>query len=83
MFSFLGCMEISVKTLTGTVMKLCVEISDAIENVKTKIQDKNRIPPDRQRLVFDGKQLKDGQTLSDYCVKNNSTLYLVLQHTGY
>ncbi|QAY88326.1 hypothetical protein CUN61_17565 [Pseudomonas arsenicoxydans] len=81
-FSADGLKQVFIRTPDGVVITVGVELSDTIDNVKAKIQYTTQLPPDQNRLIYKGRQLEDGRTLSDYGITYNDILDLLVRLRG-
>merc|ERR1711904_261026 len=77
-----GGIMIKVKTLTGKEIEIDIELSDSIERIKERVEEKEGIPPIQQRLIFAGRQMNDEKTAKDYNIEGGSVLHLVLALRG-
>eukprot|EP00051_Salpingoeca_urceolata_P011910 m.148149 g.148149 ORF g.148149 m.148149 type:complete len:80 (+) comp17307_c0_seq3:451-690(+) len=75
-------MLIKVKTLTGREIELDIEPEDSVRRIKERVEEKQGIPPEQQRLIFGGKQMNDDSTAADYKVQGGSVIHLVLALRG-
>ena len=78
----IGDKTVFLKTLTGKTLSFSVDLQETVDILKDRIQDREGMPPDQQRLVFAGLQLEDGRRLSDFNIKEHATLHLVLRLAG-
>jgi ubiquitin len=74
--------QVHVKTLQGNTITIDVSKEDTIASLKDKIQEKQGIPSDQQRLIFNGKQLEDDKTMNDYNIEDSANIHLVLRLRG-
>merc|ERR1739845_86337 len=77
-----GGIMIKVKTLTGKEIEIDIELTDTVERIKERVEEKEGIPPVQQRLIFAGKQMNDEKTAKDYNIEGGSVLHLVLALRG-
>jgi ubiquitin C len=77
-----GTKQIFIKTLQGKTLTLDVNDNDTIASIKDKIAEKEGIPQEQQRLVFNGKQLEDKNTIAEYGIENDASIHLVLRLRG-
>eukprot|EP00039_Didymoeca_costata_P018669 m.334483 g.334483 ORF g.334483 m.334483 type:complete len:79 (+) comp17360_c0_seq1:143-379(+) len=75
-------MQIKVKTLTGKVIAIDIEPTDTVKRIKERVEEKQGIPPEQQRLIFQGKQMGDDKTAESFKIVGGSTLHLVLALRG-
>lgn len=75
-------MQIFVKTMNGKSIAFEVEAEDTVASLKEKIAEKEGVPTDQQRLVYNGKQLIDESTLQSYQIEKESTVHLVMRLKG-
>lgn len=75
-------MIVYIKTLTGKTLMINVDQNESIEGLKEKIQEKEGIPPDQQRIIFAGQELSDEKHFEDYSIKKEATLHLVIRLRG-
>ena len=68
---------IKVKTLTGKEIEIDIELTDTVERIKERVEEKEGIPPVQQRLIFAGKQMNDEKTAKEYNIEGGSVLHLV------
>ena len=80
--SIKGVIKILFKMLTGKNFYLLVKSSDTLKETKIKIENKEKIPIEQQRLLFAGKELEDNKTFNDYNIKNEDTIHLALRLKG-
>ena len=77
-------MPVLIEASAGSPFAVNIETTDTIGKLKEKIQEHQGIPPDQQRLIFQGKQLEDDFQVAYYNLQKNSIIYLVVRHrTGY
>eukprot|EP00052_Salpingoeca_macrocollata_P028780 m.282933 g.282933 ORF g.282933 m.282933 type:complete len:80 (-) comp22900_c10_seq1:74-313(-) len=75
-------MQIKVKTLTGKEIELDIESTDLVRRIKERIEEKQGIPPEQQRLIFGGKPMGDDKSMADYKIQGGAVLHLVLALRG-